>query len=259
MSMLSKTIRRFIKRHQRPVQQNKPRSVAHSSEVRGQSLYFVVNDSTAQYEPQVLDYIDKLPVGAVFYDLGACVGFFSLYAAARGLQSFAFEVESKNFSGLEANVAANPRLDVRRFQIGISDGAAPWADLRVGQDHVGGHHKTLVTEKFSGPANIVRAEYVLERVRVAALDQWIVDERLPLPQHMKIDIDGSEVLFVRGARRTLANAALRSVMFELYEDSPYWPHIIEELQSFGFRLTAKHPLGQPWPGCERLFNCEFWK
>lgn len=221
--------------------------------VRGKPLSFVCADETAQYEPQVLDYIDRLEQGSVFFDLGACVGFFSLYAAVCGLKVFAFEIESKNFAALEQNFAANG-TKARAFHIGVSDHNG-WGDLRVGQDKAGGHHKTLVVKEFAGPSNIVNDKYAIERVRVGKLDDLIRD--LPPPDHMKIDIDGSEVVFLRGAQSVLQG--VQSLMFELYEDSPYYSSIIDQLQGFGFKMAAKHPINQPWPGCERLFNCEFWK
>lgn len=261
MSLLSKTVRRVWPGKPRPVPQPAGQTIpaVRETDVRGQTLYFRCADETAQYEPQVLDYIDRLQQGACFYDLGACVGFFSLYAAACGLKAYSFEIEAKNFAALEANLAVNPRLAVEALHVGVSDGTTDWADLRVGQDRAGGHHKTLVSDEFAGPANIVDAGYAIERVRVVGLDQLIAQHRLPPPEHMKIDIDGSEVLFLRGAARTLANPALQSLMFELYEGSHYYGEIVQYLSQAGFALTAKHPIEQPWPGCEQLFNCEFWR
>ena len=116
-----------------------------------------------------------------------------------------------------------------------------------------------MVEEFAGPANIVKEEYAIERVRVGALDDLVAEFQLPLPNHLKIDIDGSEVVFLRGARSVLASPQVQSLMMELYEESPYYQPIVQQLTDFGFTLTAKHPIDQPWPGCERLFNCEFWK
>lgn len=236
----------------------RPRPRGELVSVRGTELRFECPDETAQYEPQVVDYIDSLPPGSVFYDLGACVGFFSLYAAAKNHRVFAFEIEAKNFAALQRNIAAS-RSTVRAFQVGVSDGSSQWAELRIGQDKAGGHHKTLVLDEFAGPANIVKQEYAVERVRVGGLDQLIREFKLPQPNHMKIDIDGSEVVFLRGAGQTLASDELQSLMFELYEESQYYEQIVRQLTGFGFKMTARHPINQPWPGCERLFNCEFWK
>jgi FkbM family methyltransferase len=266
MSTLTKAIARLARLGRSPTAASRGTagsSVACDSicdqSIRKQTICFAVGDETATYEPQVLDYIDRLERGAVLYDLGACVGYFSLYAAARGLDVCAFEVEAKNFAALSANLEANPELSVQAFPIGVSDGSSDWADLRVGQDKAGGHHKTLCVDEFAGPANIVSDEYAVERVRVGALDRLVSELRLRPPQHMKIDIDGSEVVFLRGARSVLASRELRSLMFELYVDSPFYESIVNQLTANGFSLTAKHPIRQPWPGCERLFNCEFWK
>lgn len=261
MSLLSKTVRRMWhwKPRRAPQQEILPSHCVQDVNVREKTLHFDCVDETAQYEPQVLDYIDRLEPGASFYDLGACVGFFSLYAAARGMKAHAFEIEAKNFAALESNLAVNQHLSVQAFQIGVSDGTSEWDELRVGQNRAGGHHKTLVSDEFAGPASIMHDDYAIERVRVDALDKLIDRYQLPRPEHMKIDIDGSEVLFMRGASQTLASTTLQSLMFELYEGSPYYEGILKQLSHYGFSLTAKHPIEQPWPGCERLFNCEFWK
>lgn len=261
MSLLSRSIRELLpwnlqRKDEAP---RRPGKSPTTVDVRGCELCLPHADITAEYEPQVLDYIDRLPGGSRFFDLGACVGFFSLYASNRGLDVYALEIESKNFAALTANLAANPTMPVHALHMGVSDGSSDWADLRIGQDCAGGHHKTLVCEEFAGPANIARDDYRIERVRVAALDALCDSGELPMPEHMKIDIDGSEVLFLRGAPRTLSNPVIRSLMFELYEDSPYYAGVVDRLSDCGFRLTAKHPIEQPWPGCERLFNCEFWK
>lgn len=42
-------------------------------------------------EPELLDYIDSLPEGAIFYDIGASTGIFSVYAKNCGLNVYAFE------------------------------------------------------------------------------------------------------------------------------------------------------------------------
>ena len=181
------------------------------------------------------------------------------------------QLPERGDSGQEAPCRGRP-LQLRRRRVGIGQHPLRVIDHKVevgkaredqdrhdDQNRAGGHHKTLVSDQFAGPANIVHEEYQIERVRVSALDQLIVDLGLPLPEHMKIDIDGSEVLFLRGATKTLANARLRSLMFELYEESPYYGGIVEQLSDCGFLLTAKHAIEQPWPGCEQLFNCEFWK
>jgi hypothetical protein len=81
--------------------------------VKGTKLRFAVleGDTADQiqrkYEEEVYVYIMKIPRGAVFFDLGASIGNFSLFSAARGLKTYAFEPDPKNFEALELNRRAN--------------------------------------------------------------------------------------------------------------------------------------------------------
>src|SRR5947207_15699801 len=58
-------------------------------------------------ETEVLDFIDGIGAHEVLYDLGACAGRFSLYAALRGVRCFAFEREELNFRALMADIELN--------------------------------------------------------------------------------------------------------------------------------------------------------
>jgi hypothetical protein len=59
--------------------------------------------------------------------------------------------------------------------------------------------------------------YVEEQpIEVVALDDYIPSARLPPPNYLKVDIDGSELPFLEGARNTLKSPKLKSVIFELY-------------------------------------------
>src|ERR1700744_4323948 len=57
-----------------------------------------------EIEPELLDLIDGMPEHTVFYDLGASIGLFSLYAALqRQARVYAFEAEAQNYATLELN------------------------------------------------------------------------------------------------------------------------------------------------------------
>ena len=52
------------------------------------------------YETEVMDFIDTIKKGDVFFDLGACEGRFTVYAAAKGLKCYAFEPEIRNYEAM---------------------------------------------------------------------------------------------------------------------------------------------------------------
>src|SRR2546430_338970 len=60
-------------------------------------------------EPDMIRWIDSFPENSVFWDIGANVGVFSLYAAARNhARVLAFEPLAANFHILSKNVQLNP-------------------------------------------------------------------------------------------------------------------------------------------------------
>ena len=169
-------------------------------------ITFVHRDFTSIYEHHILDYIDKLPEKDIFYDLGACLGYFSLYAAKKLLDVVAIEVDPRNFEGLCRNIAAND-FSIRTLNYGITDGnikkaflSSPYKSSGV----IGSHEKTLDVKEFT---NVIkdRSHYKRIEVDVDSLDNLVLRLGLPAPHHAKVDIDGSELAFLRGSPETLKN------------------------------------------------------
>src|SRR5204862_1402974 len=74
-------------------------------------------------QPATIEWIDSFKPDSVFWDIGANVGVFSLYAARRGdIRVAAFEPAAVNYYLLAANAEAN-QLDERidAFPIGLGD------------------------------------------------------------------------------------------------------------------------------------------
>jgi FkbM family methyltransferase len=203
------------------------------------------------YETENLDFIDALPRGAIYFDLGACEGRFSLYAAAKGLRVFAFEPERDNFSALERNIRLNGLEDrITAFNVGVGDFNGT-SRMNIGQPWPGGHQKVIVHGTVRSDLSF---DFVAQQeVRVARLDDLMRAERLPLPAALKIDIDGSELPFVSGARELLANPALRSLVIELKLTDPGAEAIVDVLCVAGFQERSRHPV----PNEPGLFNVVF--
>src|SRR6185369_502861 len=89
-----------------------------------------------------------------------------------------------------------------------------------------------------------------ESVEVLTIDQWISEEHIDpsLVSILKLDVQGAELLALRGAEKVLAHARL--VIAEVwntpcYEGTPTQPEIEEFLAERGFDLLAvfDHPSG----------------
>lgn len=233
--------------------------------LRGLPIRFSVIDGDsgdqlrAGYESEVLDFVDSLPPHSILYDLGASIGHFALYAAARGVTTIAFEPDPANYGALEANTRANHFKNLSIFAIAISDRDNDAMVLRSDstKPRVGDHHKVLEGDDFSGHDDIGLNLDRAVNVRAMSLDSAIDVLKLPAPSALKVDIDGSELAFVRGAERTLRDDRLKSVMIELWKPSRHYSPIVVALEKAGLRATSEH---QVYCGCgieKGLYNIRF--
>ena len=191
-------------------------------------------------EPEVYDFINSLPINSVFYDLGSCVGGFALHACYKGLKTVAFEVESLNYNEIIHNYEFNKHLlpkdhYFKSIQIGIADKKGT-TSLRIGQNDPGGHHKTLELDDYCASFNIVGDK--IEQVKINTLDNLIKEYKLPQPEYLKVDIDGSEYAFIQGAKNTLKQ--VKSLIIELLSyEQMYFPKIVKELEILGLKETSR--------------------
>jgi FkbM family methyltransferase len=96
------------------------------------------------YETENLDFIDTINPNEVLYDLGACEGRFSIYAALKGVRVISFEPEAKNFLVFSQNIVINAigedRLKAINAGVGAKNGNAI---INIGQPWEGGHQKVV--------------------------------------------------------------------------------------------------------------------
>lgn len=202
-------------------------------------------------ELEVFDFIDRIAPGEVLYDLGACEGRFALYAALRGVRCYAFEPERMNYQVLLENIAHNGQtagklLVPLPYAVGETGHRTT---IKIAQPWAGGHQK--VVADVPSRVDLDFDFTVEEDVVVVALDEFIAEANLPQPNYLKVDIDGSEVPFVRGARDTLNRPQLKRIIFELCRADPSCAEVTSFLGACGFAPAQRHEVE---PG---LFNVLF--
>jgi FkbM family methyltransferase len=191
-------------------------------------------------ETEVLDFIDGMKRGDVLYDIGACEGRFALYAASRGVRCLAFEPEELNFQALTENFELNREttgrlLTLWRFAVGERNHISA---IKIAQPWAGGHQR-VVAEAARVDLNLNLNFAIEQSVEVISIDDFVRTQNVPPPNYLKIDVDGSELLFIRGAKRTLHDPALRAIMFELQVRDKSYGEIMEFLASCGL-IAHKH-------------------
>lgn len=204
------------------------------------------------YETENLDFIDTMDSGELLFDLGACEGRFSLYAANKNIRVIAFEPERRNFEVLKQNVDLNKisedKLKIINAGVGEKSGSAR---MGIGQPWEGGHQK-VVSSKGRQDLNFKFVEY--QKIDIIALDEFVKSNEL-IPNYLKIDIDGSEMSFLKGAKWTLKRKELKSIIFELNIGDTNFNNIVDILKNSGLIETERFKV----PNEPNLFNIVFKK
>lgn len=151
----------------------------------------------------------------VFYDIGANMGIYSLFAAQVCQETVAFEPHPPNADRFRQNIAKNNLTAVVRERA-ISDTGGT-VELAASGSESPGH----------GTAAISMDAAETLTVPSASLDD-LVAAGLPVPSVVKIDVEGAEGLVFDGMQDTLRSETCRLVYCELHHDA---------LAEFGFTAT----------------------
>lgn len=188
-------------------------------------------------EPDTIEWINSFGKGELLYDIGANVGMYSIYAASRGTKVIAFEPESQNFAQLNRNIFLN-QLQDQVTGLNLAIGKTSAIDYLYLSTFTVGE----AINNLGSPVdyNHQPMESVFKQgVMSISLDDLIEKFNLPIPNHLKIDVDGLESDIISGAEATLRNPELKSILVELNDDLPEDAGAAESLRKYGFILKGK--------------------
>lgn len=195
-------------------------------------------------EPGTIDWVKGFQQGDVLFDVGANIGVYTLYAAkCRGIKVYAFEPSPFNYATLCRNIVLNQLSDkVSAFCLALSNKTIidylHISSLQVGAAHTGFQNPV---NEFGGALNAVHKQATLG----FRLDDFIKTFNVPVPQHIKIDVDGAESLVIAGMENTLLNPMLKSILIELpSRKGDELPDILSSILQAGFAIKKEeHPDG----------------
>ena len=184
-------------------------------------------------EPWTLEWVASFKPGEILVDCGANVGMYTIWAAAtRRTRVYAFEPESQNYALLNRNIQINELQGlVKAYCMGLSDKAGLF-DLHMADMRVGGSCHSV------GEALDFRHEPLhtlfVQGCSASALDDLVESGSIPVPNHLKIDVDGFEPKVIAGARKTLARSEMQSLLIETNQNLAAHMEMVRELNSMGF-------------------------
>jgi FkbM family methyltransferase len=144
----------------------------------------------------------------------------------------AFEPEAQNYALLNRNIQLNNlEQSVKAYCMGLSNQNGIFdlhiADLRAGGschavgDALDFEHLPFDTKFTQGCV-------------ASRLDDLVQSGSMPMPNHIKIDVDGFEPRVIEGARETLADRRVRSLLIETNPNLQDHCDMVKELNDLGF-------------------------
>lgn len=200
-------------------------------------------------EPEMLDWIDSMKAGETFWDIGANIGIFTMYAAQRkDLDILAFEPNGLNFGIMIEHMILNKLdRDAKSFCIAFAE-KTDIGQLVCGDSEVGQAGNNLAEDDGT---SLTRegATTFRQSVPVFSIDDFVRIFNLPVPHHVKLDVDGLEHIILRGGTQTLAK--IQSLMIEIEGDDARKKELLDLVLATG--LQERDISGKGGIGRNRLF------
>lgn len=156
-------------------------------------------------EPWTLEWIDSFSQDDVFWDIGANIGIYTIYASViKGVSTFAFEPEAANYRVLNENIRINNVAKlVRAYCLAVSNKFS-FNELNLSK---------IETASANHQVRPKRNTAFVQGIVTYSLD--ILCQHLPKPTKLKIDVDGIEPAIIDGGLK-VALPHVKSLMVELY-------------------------------------------
>ena len=208
-------------------------------------------------EPETLKWIDNFDKSFnSFWDIGANVGLYSLYAATQHINKeiVSFEPSTNNLKILSTNIAINNLQNyIKLVPFGLGKNINFFYIMNESSNVEGSANHSL------GDNLNYRGEYFTPtkqyQVYGTTVDQLIASNALISPQYIKIDVDGFEHHILEGSKSLISSGNVKSFLIEINENFIKQFNKIMFYLKENYKITAKHQLYKK----EKLSNYIFEK
>lgn len=186
------------------------------------------------FEPiSMLLFRELLENRETFYDVGASNGYYALFAASErpDMAIVAFEPNPKVFRLLEKNAEIN-RATIRCESLALSDGSGGRTFLLPESDMSG-----TLEEGF----HVLRREKDLRRetVQTTTLDAYVESHPPAGAMLLKVDVEGHEASFLRGAAQTLQRIKPDLIMEVSFDHHPATEAFLREIGYYFYPIRRE--------------------
>lgn len=196
-------------------------------------------------EPETVQWIEEcIKPNDVFYDVGANVGAYSLIASKSldgQVRVFAFEPSFSTYAQLCRNIVLNHcEASIHPFLIALNDATRVVSFDYRSLDAGAAEH--WLRDNVGSVLTVSKPAY-RQSLLAFSLDDLISTFDLPQPNHIKLDVDGAEHAIIQGAKKTIRDRALKSILVEVRKENGQAEQVETILRSAGFVLDSTHDRG----------------
>lgn len=187
---------------------------------------------------QIQNVLNEIKENDTFFDIGANIGIYTCFAGAKCNEGkvVAFEPYPPNVEQLRANIRHSKLSNVQIEAIGLSN-KTDTIEFSEPKSEVG--LRTGSIKPSAGDGNY--------QVQTRAGDDLILNENIPEPDVIKIDVEGAEAVVIQGLKDTLQSGVCRTIFIEIHpeghhpdapsiEDFGMTPdELVSYLQNIGFK------------------------
>jgi len=175
--------------------------------INGHTLYypkdmawcFIDGDYYEKKLTEILEFAIKNIKSPVFYDIGANIGYYSIRFAKISQEIHSFEPVKKTFEILTKNKSVNNIENLYLHKYGVSNQNK---SLNINLYSSSGNNSII---KRNIPENHPCKFIGVEEITTVTLDSYIKDNRIPLPDLIKIDVEGAELYVLEGAKDVISS------------------------------------------------------
>ena len=172
-------------------------------------------------EPETLEWIDTFNDSnkIIFWDIGANIGLYSIYAALKhkNIEIISFEPSTNNLRVLSRNISINNlegKIKINQFP--LSDKTNEFASMNESEFIEGWSMGTFAYQNdFEGKHFVPKQKY---KILGTSINYLLDSKILNVPNFIKIDVDGIEHMILKGADKYLDNKNIKSILIELNEN-----------------------------------------
>lgn len=194
-------------------------------------------------EPITIEWMDNFAEGETLYDIGANVGMYTIYAAVmKKATVYAFEPEALNYAELNKNIFLNDlHGKVIAYCLALSNHDKTdkllLSDFGLGISYHDFEENSWTEDKQFAPDWLCKKDGRRAQGCIGRTVDSLIADGLPVPDHIKIDVDGLEHKVIQGMAGVLRSPKLKTVLVEINFDSAANLNVIDEMNALGWKFS----------------------